>query len=60
MRLATFDDKLSRTLAVLVSSAYRGSAAAQDLAGEIDAYLAQRQIGMIPYPLAIENGSRST
>lgn len=60
MRLATFDDKLSRTLAVLVRPACRGSAAAQDLAGEIDAYLAQRQIGMIPYPLAIENGSRST
>jgi hypothetical protein len=60
MRLATFDDKLSRTLALLSRPAHGGSPEARDLAGHIDRYLTQRQTETLPYPLAIEGGSRST
>jgi hypothetical protein len=60
MRLATFDDKLSRTLSLLGSPLYHGSAVARDLAAEISGYLVQRQIEAIPYPLAIESGSQVT
>lgn len=59
MRLATFDDKLSRTLSLLSGPAYLGSADARGLAGEIDGYLTERQIDTIPYPLAIEGGTRN-
>lgn len=51
MRLATFDDKLSRTHSLLGSHACHGSAVARDLAGEISDYLAQRQIEAVPYPI---------
>jgi len=60
MRLATFDDKLARTLALLSHSGYRGNAGARDLAGEIDGYLVGRKVGIMAYPLAIEKGNRST
>jgi hypothetical protein len=59
MRLATFDDKLARTLAVLSRPVFKGSADAQDLAGEIDSYLIERQPDAMTYPLAIENGKRT-
>lgn len=60
MRLATFDDKLARTLALLSHSGYRGNAGARDLAGEIDGYLVGRKVRIMAYPLAIEKGNRST
>lgn len=60
MRLATFDDKLARTLALLSHSGYWGNAGARDLAGEIDGYLVGRKVDIMAYPLAIEKGNRST
>jgi hypothetical protein len=59
LRLATFDDKLARTLALLSRPGYRGSADARDLAADIDSYLVGRQADTMTYPLAIGNGDRN-
>ena len=53
LRLATFGGRLAQTAGMLAAPAYRGNAAAGDLADEVHGYLRVPEAGRLPYPLAL-------
>jgi hypothetical protein len=56
MRLATFNGKLSRAVAMASAAPYRGSPEARTLAEEVRGYLGQEATDVMPYPLALGLG----
>jgi len=56
MRLATFDGKLAYIAAALAALRYRGDGVAGGLTEQVRAYLRQRQMDTLPYPMALGAG----